>query len=108
MIFSFFSKKKVCGGGVNLIFGEKVAVSEGTFGAKKIRILIVILKKKWSIIGANDKNPLEDGCFLGGGAFWRIGGGGLFGELSYFICSKKALFEWVRRAIGRYKCTIES
>ena len=33
MIFSFFSKKKVCGGGVNLIFGEKVAVSEGTFGA---------------------------------------------------------------------------
>ena len=79
--FFIFFKKKSLWGGVNLIFGEKVAVSEGTFGAKKNWILAVILKKKWSIIGANDKNPPEDRCFLGGGGFLaNRGGGWLFGE----------------------------
>ena len=31
--FFIFCEKKSLWGGVNLIFGEKVAVSEGTFGA---------------------------------------------------------------------------
>ena len=62
-IFSFFVKKKVCGGGVNLIFGEKVAVSAGTFGAKKNSVGGCNFEKKVSIIGANDKNQLQDGVF---------------------------------------------
>ena len=41
--FFIFFKKKSLWGGVNLIFGEKVAVSEGTFGAKKNWILTVII-----------------------------------------------------------------
>ena len=59
-------------GGVLWIFGEKVAVGEGKFGAKKKFWGGCNFEKKVSIIGANDKNTLEDGVFSGGGAFWQI------------------------------------
>ena len=68
-----------------MIFGEKVAVSEGTFGAKKSVWWGCNFEKKVSFIVANDKNPLEDRCFLGGGAFWRIEGGGFLANNHYLI-----------------------
>ena len=49
-----------------MIFGEKVAVSGWTFGAKKKVSGGCNFENKVSIIGANDKNPLEDEPYFEG------------------------------------------
>ena len=67
-------------GGCIFGFWKKSSRQGGDVWVKILLDFKWYFEKKVSIIGANDKNPLEDGCFLGGGAFWQNRGGGLFGK----------------------------
>ena len=75
-----FLKKKRPMGGCIFAFWKKSSRQGGDVWVIFFSYFKWYFEKKWSIIGANDKNPLEDRVFSGGGgAFWpKSGGGGVF------------------------------